>query len=83
MVESSPCFRAEPKKGVAQAIIRSVYDFKIDPFPEVSDNEKNLLKGMLDTDLNMLLTLQEVLGNVQLRQLFVFLYLCLLINTNK
>ncbi|PWZ23075.1 Calcium-dependent protein kinase 20 [Zea mays] len=37
--------RGETEQGVAQAIIRSVIDFKRDPWPRVSDNAKDLVRG--------------------------------------
>ncbi|KAL6976648.1 Calcium-dependent protein kinase 32 [Sarracenia purpurea var. burkii] len=59
-----PPFRAETEQGIAQAIIRSVIDFKRDPWPIVSENAKDLVKRMLDPDPKSRLTAQEVLGNV-------------------
>lgn len=56
---------AETEQGVAQAIIRSVVDFKRDPWPKVSDNAKDLVKKMLNPDPKQRLTAQEVLGIVQ------------------
>ena len=58
----------ETEQGVAQAIIRSVVDFKRDPWPRVSDNAKDLVKKMLDPDPKRRLTAQEVLGNVLICQ---------------
>jgi len=55
-------FLSETEQGVAQAIIRSVIDFKRDPWPKVSDNAKDLVKRMLDPDPKRRLTAQEVLG---------------------
>lgn len=63
---------AETEQGVAQAIIRSVIDFKRDPWPKVSDTAKDLVKKMLDPDPKRRLTAQEVLGNVLLHKLYVF-----------
>lgn len=60
----SVVFYAETEQGVAQAIIRSVVDFRRDPWPKVSDNAKDLVKKMLDPDPKRRLTAQEVLGNV-------------------
>lgn len=54
----------ETEQGVAQAIIRSVIDFKRDPWPRVSDNAKDLVRKMLDPDPARRLTAQQVLGNV-------------------
>ncbi|KAL2923641.1 Calcium-dependent protein kinase 7 [Bienertia sinuspersici] len=59
-----PPFWAETEQGVAQAIIRSVIDFKRDPWPRVSDNAKDLVKKMLDPDPVRRLTAEQVLGNV-------------------
>lgn len=53
---------AETEQGVAQAIIRSVVNFKRDPWPKVSDNAKDLVKKMLNPDPSKRLTAQEVLG---------------------
>lgn len=54
---------AETEQGVAQAIIRSVLDFKRDPWPKVSENAKDLVRKMLDPDPKRRLTAQQVLGN--------------------
>lgn len=59
-------YNAETEQGVAQAIIRSVIDFKREPWPRVSDNAKDLVKRMLDPDPKRRLTAQEVLGNILL-----------------
>ncbi|XP_010923436.1 calcium-dependent protein kinase 20 isoform X1 [Elaeis guineensis] len=58
-----PPFWAETEQGVAQAIIRSIIDFKREPWPRVSDNAKNLVKRMLDPDPKRRLTAQEVLDH--------------------
>ncbi|KAL9261666.1 Calcium-dependent protein kinase 7-like protein [Drosera capensis] len=58
-----PPFWAETEQGVAQAIIRSVIDFKRDPWPKVSDNAKDLVKRMLDPNPKKRLTAQEVLDH--------------------
>lgn len=58
-----PPFWAETEQGVAQAIIRSVVDFKRDPWPRVSDNAKDLVKKMLDPDPKRRLTAQGVLDH--------------------
>lgn len=57
-------FATETEQGVAQAIIRSVINFKRDPWPKISDNAKDLVKKMLDPDPKRRLTAQQVLGNV-------------------
>lgn len=56
-----PPFWAETEQGVAQAIIRSVIDFKRDPWPKVSENAKDLVKKMLNPDPRQRLTAEEVL----------------------
>ncbi|KVH91464.1 hypothetical protein Ccrd_006509 [Cynara cardunculus var. scolymus] len=56
-----PPFWAETEQGVAQAIIRSVIDFKRDPWPKVSENAKDLVKKMLNPDPKRRLTAQQVL----------------------
>ncbi|KAM7500190.1 hypothetical protein LguiA_024604 [Lonicera macranthoides] len=58
-----PPFWAETEQGVAQAIIRSVVDFKRDPWPKVSDNAKDLVKKMLNPDPKLRLTAQAVLDH--------------------
>ncbi|KAI3471372.1 hypothetical protein Pfo_029676 [Paulownia fortunei] len=58
-----PPFWAETEQGVAQAIIRSIVDFKRDPWPKVSDKAKDLVKKMLNPDPKQRLTAQEVLDH--------------------
>ncbi|CAI9779469.1 unnamed protein product [Fraxinus pennsylvanica] len=58
-----PPFWAETEQGVAQAIIRSVVEFKRDPWPKVSANAKDLVKKMLNPDPKQRLTAQEVLDH--------------------
>ncbi|XVE61153.1 hypothetical protein DITRI_Ditri06bG0017000 [Diplodiscus trichospermus] len=58
-----PPFWAETEQGVAQAIIRSVIDFKRDPWPKVSENAKDLVRKMLNPDPKQRLTAQEVLDH--------------------
>lgn len=55
-------YHVETEQGVAQAIIRSVVDFKRDPWPKISDNAKDLVKKMLNPDADQRLTAQQVLG---------------------
>ncbi|KAM3394666.1 hypothetical protein P3S68_003669 [Capsicum galapagoense] len=57
----------ETEQGVAQAIIRSVVNFKRDPLPKVSDNAKDLVKRMLNPDPSKRLTAQEVLVKARLK----------------
>ncbi|CAL9050310.1 unnamed protein product [Musa banksii] len=58
-----PPFWAESEQGIARAIIRSVIDFKRDPWPKISDTAKDLVKRMLDPDPKRRLTAQEVLDH--------------------
>ncbi|XWS66364.1 hypothetical protein CRYUN_Cryun05aG0193000 [Craigia yunnanensis] len=58
-----PPFWAETEQGVAQAIIRSVIEFKRDPWPKVSDNAKDLVRKMLNPDPKRRLAAQEVLDH--------------------
>ncbi|KAF5804293.1 putative protein kinase CAMK-CDPK family [Helianthus annuus] len=58
-----PPFWAETEQGVAQAILRSVVNFKRDPWPKVSDNAIDLVKKMLNPDPSARLTAQEVLDH--------------------
>ncbi|KAL9234787.1 hypothetical protein vseg_009614 [Gypsophila vaccaria] len=64
-----PPFWAETEQGVAQAIIRSVVDFKRDPWPKVSDTAKDLVKNMLNPDPKKRLTAQEVLDHPWLQNI--------------
>ncbi|KAL3645137.1 Calcium-dependent protein kinase 8 [Castilleja foliolosa] len=64
-----PPFWAETEQGVAQAIIRSVIDFKRDPWPKVSDGAKDLVKKMLDPDPSRRLTAQQVLEHTWLQNI--------------
>ncbi|XP_058224819.1 calcium-dependent protein kinase 8-like [Rhododendron vialii] len=56
-----PPFWADTEQGVAKAIIRCVIDFKRDPWPKVSDDAKDLIKRMLDSDPKGRLTAQDAL----------------------
>ncbi|TYH02585.1 hypothetical protein ES288_A09G152600v1 [Gossypium darwinii] len=58
-----PPFWAETEQGVAQAILRSVVEFKRDPWPKVSASAKDLVKKMLNPDPKRQLTAQEVLAH--------------------
>lgn len=53
---------AETEQGVALAILRGVIDFKREPWPQISDSAKSLVKQMLDPDPKKRLTAQQVLG---------------------
>ncbi|XP_019054603.1 PREDICTED: calcium-dependent protein kinase 8-like isoform X1 [Nelumbo nucifera] len=56
-----PPFWAETEEGVAQAIVRSDIDFIRDPWPKVSEDAKDLVRGMLDPNPYCRLTVKEVL----------------------
>uniref|UniRef100_A0A0E0KKJ0 non-specific serine/threonine protein kinase n=1 Tax=Oryza punctata TaxID=4537 RepID=A0A0E0KKJ0_ORYPU len=56
-----PPFWAETEQGVAQAIIRSVVDFKREPWPRVSEPAKDLVRRMLDPNPMTRLTAEQVL----------------------
>jgi hypothetical protein len=54
---------AETEQGVALAILRGVLDFKRDPWSQISESAKSLVKQMLEPDSTKRLTAQQVLGN--------------------
>ncbi|KAG7592207.1 EF-hand domain [Arabidopsis thaliana x Arabidopsis arenosa] len=58
-----PPFWAETEQGVALAILRGVLDFKRDPWPQISESAKSLVKQMLDPDPTKRLTAQQVLAH--------------------
>lgn len=60
------CLFAETEHGVAKAILRSVIDFRRDPWPKVSGKAKDLIKKMLHPDPRRRLTAQQVLGTYHL-----------------
>lgn len=64
LISCIPIFYVETEQGVAQAIIRSVIDFRRDPWPRVSENAKDLVRKMLNPDPKRRLTAQEVLGTM-------------------
>lgn len=45
-----PPFWAETEQGVALAILKGIIDFKREPWPQISDSAKSLVKQMLDPD---------------------------------
>uniref|UniRef100_A0A0A9DPB0 Calcium-dependent protein kinase, isoform AK1 n=1 Tax=Arundo donax TaxID=35708 RepID=A0A0A9DPB0_ARUDO len=57
-----PPFWAETEQGVAQAILRGNIDFKREPWPNVSENAKDLVRRMLEPDPKLRLTAKQVLG---------------------
>ncbi|KAJ1379586.1 Serine/threonine-protein kinase, active site [Sesbania bispinosa] len=56
-----PPFWAESEQGVALAILRSVIDFKREPWPQISESAKSLVRGMLEPDPKKRLTAEQVL----------------------
>nr|AJP60195.1 calcium-dependent protein kinase [Hevea brasiliensis] len=56
-----PPFWAETEQGVALAILRGVIDFKREPWPQISDSAKSLVRRMLEPDPKKRLTAQQVL----------------------
>ncbi|PKA50602.1 Calcium-dependent protein kinase 13 [Apostasia shenzhenica] len=56
-----PPFWAETEQGVAQAILRGNIDFKREPWPNVSENAKDLVRLMLEPDPKRRLTAKQVL----------------------
>ncbi|PKU66129.1 Calcium-dependent protein kinase 13 [Dendrobium catenatum] len=56
-----PPFWAETEQGVAQAILRGNLDFKREPWPNVSENAKDLVRQMLEPDPKKRLIAKQVL----------------------
>lgn len=56
-----PPFWAESEQGVAQAILRGTIDFKRDPWPNISESAKSLVRQMLEPDPKKRLTAKQVL----------------------
>lgn len=56
-----PPFWAETEQGVALSILRGVLDFKREPWPQISENAKSLVRQMLEPDPKKRLTAQQVL----------------------
>ncbi|KMT12334.1 hypothetical protein BVRB_5g102740 [Beta vulgaris subsp. vulgaris] len=56
-----PPFWAESEQGVAQAILRGAIDFKRDPWPNISECAKSLVRQMLEPDPKKRLTAKQVL----------------------
>ncbi|GAA0140072.1 non-receptor serine/threonine protein kinase [Lithospermum erythrorhizon] len=58
-----PPFWAESEQGVALAILRGNLDFKREPWPQISDSAKSLVRQMLEPDPKKRLTAQQVLDH--------------------
>ncbi|CAA7405135.1 unnamed protein product [Spirodela intermedia] len=56
-----PPFWAETDEGIAYSIVRSVYSFEREPWPRISEDAKDLVIHMLDSDPYTRLTAGEVL----------------------
>ncbi|KAL9337796.1 hypothetical protein Peur_069565 [Populus x canadensis] len=56
-----PPFWAETEQGVALAILRGVIDFKREPWPQISENAKSLVRQMLEPDPSKRLNALQVL----------------------
>ncbi|KAH9719870.1 calcium-dependent protein kinase 10 [Citrus sinensis] len=54
-------FKSETEQGVALAILRGVIDFKREPWPQISESAKSLVRQMLESDPKKRLTAQQVL----------------------
>ncbi|KAG6517595.1 hypothetical protein ZIOFF_020991 [Zingiber officinale] len=62
-------FFADTDKGIAQAILRSVIDFKIEPWPRVSGGAKDLVMHMLDPNPKKRFKAQQVLDHPWLQKM--------------
>ncbi|CAN0903485.1 Calcium-dependent protein kinase 30 [Linum grandiflorum] len=58
-----PPFWAETEQGVALSILRGVLDFKREPWPQISESAKGLVRQMLEPDPSKRLTAQQVLDH--------------------
>ncbi|CAI0549453.1 unnamed protein product, partial [Linum tenue] len=58
-----PPFWAESEQGVALAILRGNLDFKREPWPQISESARSLVRQMLDPDPSNRLTAQQVLDH--------------------
>ncbi|KAG6386122.1 hypothetical protein SASPL_155013 [Salvia splendens] len=58
-----PFWAGETEQGVALSILRGVIDFKREPWPQVSESAKSLVRQMLNPDPKKRLTAQQVLDH--------------------
>uniref|UniRef100_A0A5B6ZB72 non-specific serine/threonine protein kinase n=1 Tax=Davidia involucrata TaxID=16924 RepID=A0A5B6ZB72_DAVIN len=58
-----PPFWAETEEGIAHAIVRCEINFDKDPWPKVSEDAKELVRGMLEPNPYSRMTVEEVLEN--------------------
>lgn len=54
--------RTETEEGIAHAIIKGDINFRRDHWPLVSEDAKNLVKGMLEPSPHKRLKVEQVLG---------------------
>ncbi|KAK6122894.1 hypothetical protein DH2020_043360 [Rehmannia glutinosa] len=54
-------FEPETEEGIAQAIVHGEIDFERDPWPKISEDAKDLVRGMLEPNPYTRLTVEEVL----------------------
>ncbi|CAA0819847.1 Calcium-dependent protein kinase 24 [Striga hermonthica] len=59
-----PPFWAETEEGIAHAIVHGEIDFQRDPWPRISEDAKDLVRGMLQQNPYTRLTVEEVLEGV-------------------
>ncbi|KAK6145785.1 hypothetical protein DH2020_019654 [Rehmannia glutinosa] len=57
-------FEPETEEGIAQAIVHGEIDFERDPWPKISEDAKDLVRGMLEPNPYTRLTVEEVLDNL-------------------
>ncbi|KAA8527294.1 hypothetical protein F0562_034609 [Nyssa sinensis] len=62
-----PPFWAETEEGIAHAIVQSKIEFDRDPWPKVSDDAKDLVRGMLEPNPYNRMTVEEVLEHQWIR----------------
>lgn len=64
----------ETEQGVALAILRGSLDFKREPWPQISESAKSLVRQMLEPDPKKRLTAQQVLGMSCCKRNFYFFH---------
>ncbi|ONM26627.1 Calcium-dependent protein kinase 3 [Zea mays] len=60
-LESDLNLKRKTEQGVAQVILRGNIDFKREPWPNISENAKDLVRHMLEPDPKLRLTAKQVL----------------------
>eukprot|EP00271_Cylindrocystis_brebissonii_P017024 TRINITY_DN424_c0_g1_i4.p1 TRINITY_DN424_c0_g1~~TRINITY_DN424_c0_g1_i4.p1 ORF type:complete len:505 (+),score=136.56 TRINITY_DN424_c0_g1_i4:202-1716(+) len=63
LLSGVPPFWAETEQGIFEAVLACDLDFESDPWPEISDNAKKLIRGMLQPDPKKRLTAFQVLSD--------------------